>query len=95
MNIILLGAPGSGKGTQAEFISEKYDIISISTGNIIREALKSGSELGIRAKSFMDEGKLVPDEIVIEIIKERLLKTLFPFIPINAYTLNMTVKTLQ
>lgn len=74
MNIILLGAPGSGKGTQAEFISEKYDIISISTGNIIREALKSGSELGIRAKSFMDEGKLVPDEIVIEIIKERLLK---------------------
>lgn len=74
MNIILLGAPGSGKGTQAEFISDKYEIISISTGNIIREALKSGSELGIQAKSFMDEGKLVPDEIVIEIIKERLLK---------------------
>ena len=74
MNIILLGAPGSGKGTQAEFISNKYKISSISTGNIIREALKSGSELGLRAKSFMDEGKLVPDEIVIEIIKERLLE---------------------
>lgn len=72
MKIILLGAPGSGKGTQAEFISKEYKIPSISTGNIIREALKSGSELGIRAKSFMDKGDLVPDEIVIEIIKDRL-----------------------
>lgn len=74
MKIILLGAPGSGKGTQAEFISKEYKLSAISTGNIIREALKSGSELGIRAKSFMDKGDLVPDEIVIEIIKERLAK---------------------
>lgn len=72
MNIILLGAPGSGKGTLAEFLSEKFNIISISTGNIIREALKSGSELGLKAKSFMDSGNLVPDEIVIKIIEERL-----------------------
>lgn len=72
MNLILLGAPGAGKGTQAEVICEKLNIPAISTGNIIREALKNGSEVGLRAKSFMDEGKLVPDEVVIDIIKERL-----------------------
>ena len=72
MNLILLGAPGAGKGTQAEVISEHLHIPTISTGNIIREALKSGTELGQKAKSFMDSGALVPDEIVIEIIKERL-----------------------
>ncbi len=72
MNLILLGAPGAGKGTQAEVISEHLHIPTISTGNIIREALKSGSELGVKAKSFMDSGALVPDEIVIAIIKERL-----------------------
>lgn len=72
MKIILLGAPGAGKGTQAEKISDKYSIPQISTGNIIREALKSGSELGEKTKYYMDNGLLVPDEIVIDIIKERL-----------------------
>ena len=72
MNLILLGAPGAGKGTQAEAIFKNFSIPSVSTGNIIREALKSGTELGKKAKSFMDEGKLVPDEIVIGIIKDRL-----------------------
>jgi adenylate kinase len=74
MNLILLGAPGAGKGTQAEVICDKFGIPSISTGNIIREALKNGTEMGLKAKSYMDEGKLVPDEIVIGIIKERLAK---------------------
>ena len=72
MKLILLGAPGAGKGTQAEVICEKLSIPAISTGNIIREALKSGTEMGKRAKSYMDEGKLVPDEVVIGIIKDRL-----------------------
>ena len=72
MNLILLGAPGAGKGTQAEVICSHLSIPAISTGNIIREALKSGTEMGVRAKSFMDAGKLVPDEVVIGIIKERL-----------------------
>ena len=74
MKLILLGAPGAGKGTQAEIICERYNIPAISTGNIIREALKSGTEMGIRAKSYMDEGKLVQDEVVIGIIQERLAK---------------------
>ena len=72
MNIILLGAPGAGKGTQAEKICEYLNIPTISTGNIIRAALKSGTEMGLKAKSFMDAGKLVPDDVVIGIIKERL-----------------------
>lgn len=74
MKLILLGAPGAGKGTQAEVICEHLGIPAISTGNIIREALKNGTELGLKAKSFMDSGALVPDEVVIEIIKERLSK---------------------
>ncbi len=72
MKLILLGAPGAGKGTQAAVISERYNIPQISTGNIIREALKNGTEMGLKAKSFMDSGKLVPDDVVIGIIKERL-----------------------
>ena len=72
MNIILLGAPGAGKGTQAAVICEKLNIPTISTGNIIREALKNGTEMGLKAKSYMDAGKLVPDEVVIGIVKERL-----------------------
>ena len=72
MKLILLGAPGAGKGTQAEIISEKYNIPTISTGNIIRAALKNGSEMGLKAKSYIDAGELVPDEVVIGIIKERL-----------------------
>ncbi len=72
MNLILLGAPGAGKGTQAEVIAEHLSIPTISTGNIIREALKSGTEMGRKAKEYMDAGKLVPDDIVIGIIQERL-----------------------
>ena len=72
MKLILLGAPGAGKGTQAEIISEKYNIPTISTGNIIRAALKNGTEMGIKAKSYIDAGNLVPDDVVIGIIKERL-----------------------
>ena len=72
MKLILLGAPGAGKGTQAELICEKLSIPTISTGNMIREAMKNGTEMGAKAKSFVDTGKLVPDEVVIGIIKERL-----------------------
>ena len=72
MKLILLGAPGAGKGTQAEIISEKYNIPTISTGNIIRAALKNGTEMGLKAKSYIDAGNLVPDDVVIGIIKERL-----------------------
>ena len=74
MNLILLGAPGAGKGTQAEVICDKLGVPTISTGNIIREALSKGTEMGIKAKSFIDAGQLVPDEVVIDIIKERLAK---------------------
>ena len=74
MKLILLGAPGAGKGTQAEVICEHLNIPAISTGNIIREALKNGTELGLKEKSYMDSGALVPDEVVIAIIKERLAK---------------------
>lgn len=72
MNLIFLGAPGAGKGTQAEIVCEKFAIPAVSTGNIIREALKNGTELGLKAKSYIESGKLVPDEVVIDIIKERL-----------------------
>ena len=74
MNLILLGAPGAGKGTQAEVICDKLGVPTISTGNIIREALSKGTEMGIKAKSFIDAGQRVPDEVVIGIIKERLAK---------------------
>lgn len=72
MNLILLGAPGAGKGTQAEKICEKLSIPAISTGNILREAIKNATEMGLKAKSFIDAGALVPDEVVIGIIDERL-----------------------
>ncbi len=72
MKIILLGAPGAGKGTQAEIISSKLGIPTISTGNILRAAVKEGTPTGLQAKSFMDAGKLVPDEVIIGIIEERL-----------------------
>ena len=74
MKLILLGAPGAGKGTQAEVICNALKIPAISTGNIIREALAQGTEMGLKAKSFMDAGQLVPDDVVIGIIKERLAK---------------------
>ncbi len=74
MKLILLGAPGAGKGTQAEKICEKLSIPTISTGNIIRAALKNGTEMGKKAQKFIDAGKLVPDDVVIGIIKERLFE---------------------
>ncbi|EGT3622787.1 MULTISPECIES: adenylate kinase [Morganella] len=72
MRIILLGAPGAGKGTQAQFIMEKYGIPQISTGDMLRAAVKSGSELGLQAKELMDNGKLVTDALVIALVKERI-----------------------
>ena len=72
MKLILLGAPGAGKGTQAEKIVDKFGIPAISTGNVLRAAVKDGTEMGLKAKSFMDAGQLVPDEVVIGIIKDRL-----------------------
>lgn len=74
MRIILLGAPGSGKGTQAELIKKDFRIPQISTGDILRENVKNQTDLGKLAKNFMDKGELVPDEVVINIIKDRLLK---------------------
>ena len=74
MNIILLGAPGSGKGTQAEFIEKYLSVRSISTGNIIRSELKSGTKFGLEAKSYIEKGLLLPDEIVINIVKETVTK---------------------
>lgn len=72
MNLILLGAPGAGKGTQAEKICAKLSIPAISTGNILREAMAAKTEMGLKAKSYIDAGKLVPDEVVIGIIEDRL-----------------------
>ena len=74
LNLILLGAPGAGKGTQAELISERYQIPAISTGQIIRDEIASGSELGEQVKSYTSKGELVPDSVVIDIIKARLAK---------------------
>ena len=72
MKLILLGAPGAGKGTQAEIISKKLNIPTISTGNILRAAVKNGTPVGLKAKEYMDAGKLVPDEVIIGVITERL-----------------------
>lgn len=72
MKIILLGAPGAGKGTQAQFLTKAFDIPQISTGDMLRAAIKAGTELGKLAKSFMDLGKLVTDEIIIGLVKERI-----------------------
>ena len=72
MKLILLGAPGAGKGTQAEIISQKLGIPTISTGNILRAAVKNGTPVGLQAKAYMEAGKLVPDEVIIGIIQERL-----------------------
>lgn len=75
MKIIFLGAPGAGKGTQAEILAGKLGIPTVSTGNMIREALALGTEMGIKAKKFIEAGELVPDDVVIGIIKERLAKS--------------------
>lgn len=74
MKLIMLGAPGAGKGTQAEIISAKLNIPTISTGNMLREAMKNGTEVGLQAKAYMEAGKLVPDEVIIGIVKERVAK---------------------
>ena len=72
MRLILLGAPGAGKGTQAEILSRLLEVPTISTGNILRAAMKAGTEVGLKAKSYVESGKLVPDEVIIGIIQERL-----------------------
>ena len=72
MRLILLGAPGAGKGTQANYIKEKYNIPQISTGDMLRAAIKAGTELGLAAKKVMDAGQLVSDDIIIGLVKERL-----------------------
>ena len=74
MKLILLGAPGAGKGTQAEILCKELNIPTISTGNILRAAIKNGTPTGLKAKAFMDDGKLVPDEVIIGIINERLVE---------------------
>ncbi|WP_050182381.1 adenylate kinase [Domibacillus robiginosus] len=74
MNLVLMGLPGAGKGTQAEKIVEKYGVPHISTGDMFRAAMKDETELGLKAKSFMDKGELVPDEVTIGIVNERLAK---------------------
>jgi adenylate kinase len=74
VNLVLMGLPGAGKGTQADKIVVKYNIPHISTGDIFRAAIKEGTELGLKAKSFMDQGALVPDEVTIGIVRERLSK---------------------
>jgi adenylate kinase len=72
VRLILLGAPGAGKGTQATFIKEKFNIPQISTGDMLRAAVKAGTQLGLEAKKFMDAGGLVPDEVIIGLVKERI-----------------------
>lgn len=72
MKIILLGAPGAGKGTQAQFVMNKFGIPQISTGDMFRAAIKEGTELGKQAKALMDEGKLVPDELTVALVKDRI-----------------------
>ena len=72
MNIVLLGAPGAGKGTQAQKLVAEFGFAHISTGDLLRAAIKEGSKLGKKAKGYMDEGKLVPDELVVDLVKERL-----------------------
>lgn len=74
MKLILLGAPGAGKGTQAEIIAARLNIPTISTGNILREAIKNGTQIGLQAKHFMDNGMLVPDDVIIGIVRERVAR---------------------
>ncbi|WP_299261640.1 adenylate kinase [uncultured Kushneria sp.] len=72
MRLILLGAPGAGKGTQARFICERFDIVQISTGDMLRAAVKEGNELGLRVKEIMSAGQLVSDDLIIELVRERI-----------------------
>ncbi len=73
MNLILIGAPGAGKGTQAKFIAKEFDIPHVSTGDMLREAVKNGTDLGKKAKEYMDKGELLPDGLVVGIVSERLM----------------------
>ena len=72
MNLVLLGAPGAGKGTQAQRLVAEFGVAHISTGDLLRAAVKGGTELGVQAKKYMDAGELVPDQLVIDLVKERL-----------------------
>ncbi|MEG2813608.1 MAG: adenylate kinase [Oscillospiraceae bacterium] len=74
MRLIMLGAPGAGKGTQAEVISQEYNIVTVSTGNMFREAIKNETEMGKLAKGFIDKGQLVPDDVVVKMLSERIEK---------------------
>ena len=103
LNIILLGPPGCGKGTQAKMLTEKYHIPQISTGDILREAVKNRTPLGLEAKTYMDSGKLVPDDVVIGIIQDRLkqpdcekgfILDGFPRTVVQAEALDDTLKTM-
>ena len=73
MNIVLLGAPGAGKGTQAQKLVEEFGVAHISTGDLLRAAVKAGTKLGVKAKEYMDAGQLVPDKLVVDLVKERLV----------------------
>jgi len=103
LNIILLGPPGCGKGTQAKMLTEKYHIPQISTGDILREAVRNRTPLGLEAKTYMDSGKLVPDDVVIGIIQDRLkqpdcekgfILDGFPRTVVQAEALDDTLKTM-
>ncbi len=85
MRLILFGPPGAGKGTQADFIREKYRIEHISTGDVLREALRNETEVGLHAKSFMDKGELVPDEIVTEIIRQKISSLLEKYFMLDGF----------
>ncbi len=91
MKLILLGAPGAGKGTQAEKLCKELNIPTISTGNILREAIKDGTPTGLKAKSFMDKGQLVPDDVIIGIVEERLRRADC----VNGYILDGVPRTVR
>ena len=104
MRIVLLGPPGAGKGTQAQVLSKDLNVPHISTGDMLREALKAGSPLGLKAKAYMEKGALVPDEVVIGLVSERLSKADakkgfildgFPRTPEQAESLDQTLKKLR
>ena len=104
MNIVLLGAPGAGKGTQAQLLVRDYGVAHISTGDLLRAAVKGGTELGVAAKKYMDAGELVPDQLVIDLVKERLaaddaqkgfMLDGFPRNTVQAVTLDTELSTME